>query len=89
MPRSSARRPDGWRQRLIDRLMPRSRSALAVARKTHPAILAAMYDIDIAQFRTKIAENGRGPTSRCKASRQVNDTSLSTNQQDVASSSDR
>jgi outer membrane protein len=73
----------------IDRLMPRSREdALAVARKTHPAILAAMYDIDIAQFGTKIAESSLWPNLSVQGgvSRQVqNDTSLSTTQQDVAS----
>jgi outer membrane protein len=73
----------------IDRLMPRSRDeALAIARKTHPAILAAMYDIDVAQFGTKIAESSLWPNLQVQGgvSRQVqNDTSLSTNTQDVAS----
>src|SRR6266851_2273937 len=42
----------------IDRLLPHAREeALAIARKTHPAILAAQYDIDVAQFGTKIAES--------------------------------
>src|SRR5262249_46648864 len=37
----------------IDRLLPRTREdALAISRKEHPAILAAMYDIDVAQFGT-------------------------------------
>jgi len=73
----------------IDRLMPRSREdAIAVSKKAHPAILAAMYDIDIAQFGTKIAESSLWPNVSVQGgvSRQVqNDTSLSTTQQDVAS----
>src|SRR5216684_1601430 len=46
----------------IDRLLPRAREeALAIARKTHPAILAAQYDIDVAQYGTKIAESSLWP----------------------------
>src|SRR5712691_7014370 len=47
----------------IDRLLPRTREeATAISRKEHPAILAAMYDIDVAQFGTKIAESSLLPT---------------------------
>jgi outer membrane protein len=46
----------------IDRLLPRSREeAIAIGRKQHPAILAAMYDIDVAQLGTKIAESSLWP----------------------------
>jgi outer membrane protein len=73
----------------IDRLMPRSRDdGLAIARKGHPAILGAQYDIDVAQFGTKIAESSLWPQLQVQGnvSKQVqNDPSLSTVQQDVAS----
>jgi outer membrane protein len=47
----------------IDRLLPRSREeAIAISRKEHPAILGAMYDIDVAQLGTKIAESSLWPT---------------------------
>jgi len=73
----------------IDRLMPRSREeALANARKEHPAILAAMYDVDTAQYGTKIAESGLLPNLSVQGSVQRQreaDTSLSTTNQDIAS----
>jgi outer membrane protein len=73
----------------IDRLMPRSREdALAIARKEHPVILAAMYDVDIAQFGTKIAESSLWPTLSVQGQVQRQhdaDTSLSTTNQSVAS----
>jgi outer membrane protein len=73
----------------IDRLLPRSREeALAIARKEHPVILAAMYDVDTAQYGTKIAESSLWPTlsvqGQVQRSRDA-DTSLSTTNQDVAS----
>jgi len=73
----------------IDRLMPRSKDeALAIARKGHPAILGAMYDVDIAQFGTKIAESSLWPNlsvqGTVQRSREM-DTSLSTQQIDQAS----
>src|SRR2546428_10577893 len=47
----------------IDRVLPRSREeAIAISRKEHPAILAAMYDIDVAQLGTKVAEASLLPT---------------------------
>src|SRR6266545_2482572 len=47
----------------IDRLMPRSRDeALANARKEHPAIMAAMFDTDVAQLAIKVAESSLWPT---------------------------
>ncbi len=73
----------------IDRLMPHGREdALAMARKGHPAILAAMYDVDVAQFATKIAESSLLPTLSVQGNVQRSrdtDTSLSTVAQDVAS----
>jgi outer membrane protein len=46
----------------IDRLLPRTRDdAIAVARKEHPAIRAAMYDTDVAVYGTKIAESSLWP----------------------------
>src|SRR5262252_4773693 len=43
---------------------------LAISRKEHPAILAAMYDIDVAQFGTKIAESSLWPTLSVQGSLQ-------------------
>ena len=73
----------------IDRLLPRNREeALAIARKEHPAILAAMYDTDVAQFGTKIAESSLWPTvgvqGNIMRSRDT-DTTLGTQAQDQAS----
>jgi outer membrane protein len=73
----------------IDRLLPRSREeALAIGRKTHPAILAAMYDTDVAQLAIKIAESNllpnvgvQGTISRSRET----DTTLSTQGVDQAS----
>jgi outer membrane protein len=46
----------------IDALLPRARDeAIGIARKTHPAILAAMYDVDAAQLAIKIAESNLLP----------------------------
>ncbi len=73
----------------IDHLLPRTREdAIAMGRKEHPAILAAMYDIDVAQFGTKIAESSLWPqvTVQGTVSRSRDtDTSLSTNGIDQAS----
>ncbi len=73
----------------IDRLLPHSREeALAIARKTHPAILAAMYDTDVAQLGIKIAESALYPTvgvqGTISRSRDA-DTTLGTQTQDLAS----
>jgi outer membrane protein len=73
----------------IDRLLPRTRDeAAAIARKTHPAILAAMYDTDVAQLAIKIAESSllpnvgvQGTISRSRET----DTTLSTQGLDQAS----
>jgi outer membrane protein len=52
----------------IDRLLPRTRDeALAIARKEHPAILAAMYDTDVATFGIKIAESSLWPNLSVQA----------------------
>jgi outer membrane protein len=73
----------------VDRLLPRSREeALAISRKEHPAILAAMYDTDAAQLGTKIAESSLWPNLAVQGSlsRQwENDPTLSAKQNDIAS----
>jgi outer membrane protein len=73
----------------IDRLLPRSREeAIAISRKEHPAILGAMYDIDVAQLGTKIAESSLWPTLGVQGSVQrqwETDTTLSTKGSDIAS----
>jgi outer membrane protein len=73
----------------IDWLLPHSREeALAIGRKTHPAILGAMYDIDVAQFGVKIAESGLYPTVGVQGTLQRSrdaDTTLGTQAQDLAS----
>jgi len=73
----------------IDRLLPRSREeALAISRKEHPAILGAMYDIDVAQLGTKIAESSLYPTLSVQGSVQrqwENDPTLSAKANDIAS----
>ena len=73
----------------IDRLLPRTREeASAISRKEHPAILAAMYDIDVAQFGTKIAESSLLPTLSVQGSVQrqwENDPTLSAKGNDIAS----
>jgi len=73
----------------IDRLLPRTRDdAVAVSRKEHPAIMAAMYDTDVAQFGIKVAESGLWPNVSVQAgvSRNWNtDTSLGSKGYDQAS----
>jgi outer membrane protein len=73
----------------IDRLLPRTRDqAVALARKEHPAILAAAYDTDAAQLGTKIAESSLWPevTVQAGISRSRNDdTTLGSNGTDNAS----
>ena len=73
----------------IDRLLPRTREeALAISRKEHPAILAAMYDIDVAQLGTKIAESSLLPTLSVQGSVQrqwENDPTLTAKSNDIAS----
>src|SRR6266849_1108538 len=73
----------------IDRLLPRTREeASAISRKEHPAILAAMYDIDVAQFGTKIAESSLLPTLSVQGSLQrqwENDPTLSAKGNAIAS----
>ena len=73
----------------VDRLLPRGRDdAIAISRREHPAILAASYDVDSAQFAIKIAESGLYPTVSVQAgvsrSRQ-SDTTLGTTGTDLAS----
>jgi len=73
----------------IERLLPRTREeAIAVSRKEHPAILGAMYDIDVAQLGTKIAESSLLPTVGVQAGLQHQweaDTGLTTKRSDIAS----
>ncbi|HYY38570.1 MAG TPA: TolC family protein, partial [Xanthobacteraceae bacterium] len=72
----------------IERLLPRSREeAIAISRKEHPAILGAMYDIDVAQLGTKIAESSLWPTVGVQAGLQHQweaDPTLSTKRLDNA-----
>jgi outer membrane protein len=72
----------------IDRLLPRSREeAIAISRKEHPAILGAMYDVDVAQLGTKIAEASLWPTLGVQAGLQHQweaDPTLSTKRLDNA-----
>ncbi|MGA7487926.1 MAG: TolC family outer membrane protein [Xanthobacteraceae bacterium] len=73
----------------VDRLLPHSREdAVAISRKEHPAILAAMYDTDVAQFGTKIAESSLWPNLSVQGSVQrqwENDPTLSAKGNDIAS----
>jgi outer membrane protein len=73
----------------IDRLLPRSREdAIAVSRREHPAILAASYDVDAAQFAIKIAESSLWPTLSVQAGvsrTRDSDTTLTTTGTDLAS----
>jgi outer membrane protein len=73
----------------IDRLLPRTREeAIAISRKEHPAIMAAMYDIDVAQLGTKIAESSLYPTLSVQGSVQrqwENDPTLTSKALDIAS----
>src|SRR5207245_4996539 len=73
----------------IARRRPRTREeASAISRKEHPAILAAMYDIDVAQLGTKIAESSLWPTLSVQGSVQrqwENDPTLTTKGNDIAS----
>jgi outer membrane protein len=73
----------------IDRLLPRSREeAIAISRKEHPAILGAMYDIDVAQLGTKIAESSLWPNLSVQGSVQRQweaDPTLSAKANDIAS----
>ena len=47
----------------VDRLLPRGREeAIALAFKSHPAVLAAGYDVDIASTSIRVAESSLYPT---------------------------
>src|SRR5207245_5214984 len=73
----------------IARRRPRTREeASAISRKEHPAILAAMYDLELAQLGTKIAESSLWPTLSVQGSVQrqwENDPTLTTKGNDIAS----
>jgi outer membrane protein len=73
----------------VDRLLPRTREeAVAISRKDHPAIMAAMYDTDVAQLGTKIAESSLWPNLSVQGSVQrqwENDPTLSAKGNDIAS----
>lgn len=73
----------------VDRLLPRGREeALAISRREHPAILGAMYDVDIADLAVNIAESSLWPNVSVQGSisrsRQT-DTTLGSNGTDQAS----
>jgi outer membrane protein len=73
----------------IDRLMPRGREdAIAISRREHPAILGAMYDVDVAQLAISIAESSLWPNVSVQGSvsrSRQSDTTLGTNGTDQAS----
>ena len=73
----------------VDHLLPPVREqAVAIGRREHPAVVAASYDVDAAQYAIKIAEGSLYPTVTLQGqlSRNVNtDTSLTTARSDVAS----
>jgi outer membrane protein len=73
----------------IDRLLPHGREqAIAIARHDHPAILGAMYDVDIAQLATNIAESSLWPNVSVQGSvsrSRQSDITLGTNGTDQAS----
>lgn len=73
----------------VDRLLPLSREeSLAIARRENPALLAAMYNIDTAQFGVSIAESGLYPTVTVQGSvsrSTQTDTTFGTSQTDQAS----
>jgi outer membrane protein len=72
----------------IDRLLPRQREAvLGLARREHPSVLVATFDVDVAQFAVSIAEAGLWPTVSVQGnvSRNYNtDTTLAVTQTDQA-----
>jgi outer membrane protein len=77
MPPGKLTQPDS-----IDRLLPHGREdAQGIARKTHPAILAAQYDIDVAESSLWPNLSVQGQVQRSREA----DTSLSTQQIDNAS----
>jgi outer membrane protein len=60
----------------------------SISRKEHPAILGAMYDIDVAQLGTKIAESSLWPNLSVQGSVQRQweaDPTLSAKANDIAS----
>lgn len=70
----------------VDRLLPRNRQdALAISAREHPAIVAAGYDVDVAENVIHVAESSLFPqvTLQGSASRSVQtDTSLGTSRTD-------
>jgi outer membrane protein len=73
----------------VDRLLPRVREeAIRISRREHPAILGAMYDVDIAQLAISIAESSLWPNisvqGNVSRSRQ-SDSTLGTTGTDQAS----
>jgi outer membrane protein len=73
----------------IDRLLPHSRDeAAAISRREHPAILGAMYDVDIAQLAISIAESSLWPNVSVQGSvsrSRQSDSTLGTSGTDQAS----
>ncbi|MEA2935969.1 MAG: outer membrane protein, partial [Variibacter sp.] len=73
----------------VDRILPAAREeAIALARREHPALLAATYNIDVAQFGVSIAQSGLYPTVNVQGSisrSSQTDTTLGTSQTDQAS----
>jgi len=73
----------------IDRLLPHSRDeAIAIAGSDHPAVLAAGFDVDVAEWTIHVAESSLMPQLNVQGtvSRNVQtDTTLSTTKSDLAS----
>jgi len=73
----------------VDRLLPHDRDeAQAISRHEHPAIVAATYDVDTAQYAVRIAEGTLLPTATLQGSvsrSNQTDTTLSTTRTDQAS----
>jgi len=73
----------------IERLLPHTREeAIAISRKEHPAIMASMYDIDVASLGTRIAESSLYPNVSVQGSVQrqwENDPTLTSKSNDIAS----
>jgi outer membrane protein len=73
----------------VDRFLPHGRDeAITISRREHPAILGAMYDVDIAQLTISIAESSLWPNVSMQGSvsrSRDNDPTLGTRGTDQAS----
>jgi outer membrane protein len=73
----------------IDRILPANHEQLlSAARREHPSIVGATYDVDVAQAAIKVAESGLYPTVTLQGSLSRNvgtDTTFGTSRSDIAS----